>query len=377
MNLLAFAVALLLAIGATLSAILATALDRDRLTEDRNESISFLRLTLTGLFGIVVDQLFQPLGLDWWITALIAVLAVSVLLIGSQLLAKALAKTGFSEWSVKKTTRLVNSLDLLFTPLAQPKAEQPDAFEQELLESVDEFGETIVREVMVPRIDMATVAADDNLENAMNQFLASGYSRLPVIRNNVDDVVGVLYLKDVTRILRSAPDSLGKATCESKARPAIFVPDSKPADDLLREMQRSATHIAIVVDEYGGVAGLVTMEDVIEEIVGEISDEYDREETEVQELGNDCLLVSAKYSLFDLGERFDLELEDEDVDSVGGMLSKELGRLPTKGDRVVISGLALIADRFEGRPKRLMTVRVEPTEDLREARKAFEESPDE
>jgi CBS domain containing-hemolysin-like protein len=377
LNVLAFAVALLLAIGATLSAILATALDRDRLTEDRNESISFLRLTLTGLFGIVVDQLFQPLGLDWWITALIAVLAVSVLLIGSQLLAKALAKTGFSEWSVKKTARLVNSLDLLFTPLAQPKAEQPDAFEQELLESVDEFGETIVREVMVPRIDMATVAADDNLENAMNQFLASGYSRLPVIRNNVDDVVGVLYLKDVTRILRSAPDSLGKATCESKARPAIFVPDSKPADDLLREMQRSATHIAIVVDEYGGVAGLVTMEDVIEEIVGEISDEYDREETEVQELGNDCLLVSAKYSLFDLGERFDLELEDEDVDSVGGMLSKELGRLPTKGDRVVISGLALIADRFEGRPKRLMTVRVEPTEDLREARKAFEESPDE
>lgn len=375
MNLLALAVALLLALAATLSAILASSLDRDRLAESRNESISFLRLTLTGLFGIVVDQLFQPFGFEWWVTALISVLAVSFLLIGSQLLAKALTKTGFSEWSVKKTARFVKSLDMLFTPLAQPKADQPDAFEQELLESVDEFGETIVREVMVPRIDMATVTADDNLENAMNQFLATGYSRLPVIRNNVDDVVGVLYLKDVTRILRSAPGSLGKATCESKARPAIFVPDSKPADDLLREMQRSATHIAIVVDEYGGVAGLVTMEDVIEEIVGEISDEYDREYAEVQELGDDRLLVSAKFSLFDLGERFDLELEDEDVDSVGGMLSKQLGRLPTKGDRVVISGLALLADRFEGRPKRLMTVIVEPTEDLREARKAFEENP--
>jgi CBS domain containing-hemolysin-like protein len=166
---------------------------------------------------------------------------------------------------------------------------------------------------------------------------------------------------------------MGKLSCESKARPAFFVPESKPADDLLREMQRSATHIAIVVDEYGGVAGLVTMEDVIEEIVGEIADEYDRDDDEIQELPDGTLLVSAKTSLFDLGERFGLELEDEDVDTVGGILSKQLGRLATKGDRVVISGLEIVAERFEGRPKRLKTVLVQPTENLIEAQSAFDE----
>ena len=166
---------------------------------------------------------------------------------------------------------------------------------------------------------------------------------------------------------------MSKISCEAKARPAFFVPESKPADDLLREMQRSATHIAIVVDEYGGVAGLVTMEDVIEEIVGEIADEYDRHDEEIQVLADGTLLVSAKLSLFDLGERFGLELEDEDVDTVGGILSKQLGRLATKGDRVVISGLELIAERFEGRPKRLKTVLVQPTENLIEAYSAFDE----
>lgn len=369
----AFAAAAIFALSATLCAILAAALDRDELIEQRNESLSFLRLTLTGLFGVVLDQSFYPLGWSWWLSALASLFLMSLLLVGSQVIAKALSKTRFGAWLKLVTVKPVRSLDLLFTPLALPKSEAPDAFEQELLESVDEFGETIVREVMVPRVDMATVAAEESLENALNAFLASGYSRLPVTRKNVDDVIGVLYLKDVIRVLKTSPESMSKIPCEMKARPAIFVPESKPADDLLREMQVSATHIAIVIDEYGGVAGLVTMEDVIEEIVGEISDEYDREMPEVQELTGGDLLVSAKYSLFDLGQRFDLELEDEDVDTVGGMLSKQLGRLPTKGDRVVISGLALIADRFEGRPKRLMTVLVKPTEELIEAKSAFDE----
>jgi len=227
---------------------------------------------------------------------------------------------------------------------------------------------------MVPRIDMAVIGADVTLEAAVSEFLSTGYSRLPVVGKNIDDITGVLYLKDVTRMLVTNRQAASSTTSASKARPAIFVPESKPVDDLLREMQKSATHIAIVVDEYGGVAGLVTMEDVIEEIVGEIADEYDRELPDVVELKDGGLLVSAKYSLFDLGERFGLDMEDDDVDSVGGLLNKQLGRLPTKGDTVVTSGLRLTAERFEGRPKRLMRVLVEPSQDLLEAQKAFEDS---
>ncbi len=366
-------VAVALALLTSLTALLAAATSVAEESVNRQESLTFVRLIFTGFFGVVVDQVLAPLGFDWWLNALFAVSMMFALLIGSQLLAKVLATSRFAVLLAKRTKRPVASLELLFTPLATPKDDQPDEFEQELLESVDEFGETIVREVMVPRVDMATVQASDTLEQAMQVFLESGYSRLPVIRKNVDDVIGVLYVKDLIRVLNAKSDQMSKTSCETKARPAFFVPESKPADDLLREMQRSATHIAIVVDEYGGVAGLVTMEDVIEEIVGEISDEYDRDDEEMQVLADGTLLVSAKLSLFDLGERFGLELEDEDVDTVGGILSKQLGRLATKGDRVVISGLELIAERFEGRPKRLKTVLVQPTENLIEAHSAFDE----
>jgi CBS domain containing-hemolysin-like protein len=221
---------------------------------------------------------------------------------------------------------------------------------------------------------MAVIGYDVTLEAAVTEFLATGYSRLPVIAKNIDDITGVLYLKDVTRALVTNRDGAAITTAASKARPAMFVPESKPVDELLRDMQQSATHIAIVVDEYGGVAGLVTMEDVIEEIVGEIADEYDRELPDVVEVSERVLLVSAKYSLFDLGERFGIDIEDDDVDSVGGLLNKQLGRLPTKGDSVVASGLRLTAERFEGRPKRLMRVLVEPSQDLVEAQKAFEDN---
>jgi CBS domain containing-hemolysin-like protein len=374
MVLLTLWVAALLAALSTLTAILAAALERDELINSRNEALTFIRLALIGLFGVMIDQSLYPVGWSWWATALTSLGLMSALLILSQLLSKAWAVSKFATRLVSSTGPMVSSLDLLFTPLALPKEDQPDEFEQELLESVDEFGETIVREVMVPRVDMATIPASASLERAMAMFLETGYSRLPVVQKNVDDVIGVLYLKDLIRMLNGNSSSMKKTTCESKARPAIFVPESKPADDLLREMQRSATHIAIVVDEYGGVAGLVTMEDVIEEIVGDISDEYDRDDEEVQLLPEGKMLVSAKMSLFDLGERFGIELEDEDVDTVGGMLSKELDRLPTKGDRIVISGLALIAERFEGRPKRLKAVLVEPTQSLIEAQSAFDEA---
>ena len=365
-------VAVILAVSSVLTAVLAAAIERDELIEQGNESITFLRLTLTGLFGAVIGAAIAPATPTWWWTAMITSLLMAALILGSQLAARFLGQSNFGSVLARVFARPMKSLDLLFTPLAMPKQEQPDEFEQELLESVDEFGETIVREVMVPRIDMATVLADSPLSIALETFLASGYSRLPIQGKSVDDIVGVLYLKDVARILSKDPASLETTTVSTKGRKPTFVPESMPVDDLLRQMQKSATHIAIVVDEYGGVAGLVTMEDVIEEIVGDIADEYDREIPEVEELEDGQLRVSAKFSLFDLGERFGLELEDEDVDTVGGMLSKLLGKLPAKDDSVTFSGLTLKADRLEGRPKRLITVIVEPNEDLLEAQAAFE-----
>ena len=365
-------VAVILAVSSVLTAVLAAAIERDELIEQGNESITFLRLTLTGLFGAVIGAAIAPATPTWWWTAIITSLLMAALILGSQLAARFMGQSNFGRVLAKVFARPMKSLDLLFTPLAMPKQEQPDEFEQELLESVDEFGETIVREVMVPRIDMATVLADSPLSIALETFLASGYSRLPIQGKSVDDIVGVLYLKDVARILSKDPASLETTTVSTKGRKPTFVPESMPVDDLLRQMQKSATHIAIVVDEYGGVAGLVTMEDVIEEIVGDIADEYDREIPEVEELEDGQLRVSAKFSLFDLGERFGLELEDEDVDTVGGMLSKLLGKLPAKDDSVTFSGLTLKADRLEGRPKRLITVIVEPNEDLLEAQAAFE-----
>ena len=360
------------ALATVLTSVIAASLHRDELTDAGNESLSFLRLTLTGFFGVILVQTLSPLNLRWWVTALISVGSMFALLVGSQLSARVLGHGKVGTWLAKRFNGVVKSLDMLFTPLSLPKADKPDEFEQELLESVDEFGETIVREVMVPRIDMASVQAGDTLAKAMKVFLTRGYSRLPVLGKNVDDVIGVLYLKDVTRVLLEDAKSMNKVTAADKARAPLFVPESKPVDDLLRQLQEQTTHIAIVVDEYGGVAGLVTMEDVIEEIVGEIADEYDRDPAEIEELSDGVLRVNAKCSLFDLGERFDLELEDEDVDSVGGLLAKELGRLPAKGDSVIYSGLSFTAERIEGRRKRLITVLVKAESALDDAKTTFE-----
>ncbi len=240
----------------------------------------------------------------------------------------------------------------------KPEADSTEAeeYEQELIESVEEFSETITREVMVPRIDIATIAADANLDKAMSIFLSSGYSRLPVTGKSTDDVLGILYLKDVAKVLHESPKLMLEKTTEELARKAVFVPESKALKDLLQDMQQSSTHVAVVIDEYGGVAGLVTMEDVIEELVGDIVDEYDREIPDVEQLEEGLYRVNARFPLFELGELLEIELDDEDVDSVGGLLTKELGRLPKVGDQVQLSGLELTADRVEGRGKRLLTV---------------------
>ena len=368
---LALWIAAVLAVLTTLTAVVKAALEVDE--SAKAESLSFVRLALTGVFGVVAGQALAPMSIAWYWSATFSTLMMIALLFGSQWAAKQLGHHKIGQRLLKAFRKPIDSIHLLFTPISLPKLDVPEEFEQELLDSVEEFGETIVREIMVPRIDMATVAADSNLTKAMSVFLRRGYSRLPVVGKNIDDISGILYVKDVARILHESPAKMDKTLASDIARPVIFVPESKPVDDLLRDMQLSSTHIAIIVDEYGGVAGLATMEDVIEEIVGEISDEYDRDVPDVDDLGDGRFRVNARFSLAELGEQLELELEDEDVDSIGGLFAKELGRLPGRGDEVTVSGLQITADRIEGRRKRLITVILKKDENLADAQSALEQ----
>ncbi|WP_426995852.1 hemolysin family protein [Pseudarthrobacter sp. N5] len=225
--------------------------------------------------------------------------------------------------------------------------------EAEMIQSVFDFGDTLVRAVMVPRTDILSIDAGSTLRRAMSLFLRSGYSRIPVIGDNTDQILGIVYLKDVAATLhRLGPDE-EPPRVEALAREVRYVPESKPVSDLLRELQKESTHVAIVIDEYGGTAGLVTLEDLIEEIVGEIVDEYDTESAEAVELGDGTYRVSARMSIDDLGELFDIELDDDEVDTVGGLLAKALGRVPIVGSTVKVGGVALRAERLEGRRNRV------------------------
>lgn len=233
--------------------------------------------------------------------------------------------------------------------------------EREMFRSVFELGETLTREVMVPRTDMVVTGEDTSLRKVLNLLLRSGFSRVPVVGDSVEDVRGVVYLKDVVRRLapgKDEDDDAWDAPAHSLARPAVFVPESKPVDELLRELRDGSSHMAIVVDEYGGIAGLVTIEDALEEIVGELTDEHDPEAPGVEDLGDGVYRVPARLGRDELGELFDLEVDDEDVDSAGGLLAKALGRVPLPGSSGDIHGLHLVADRVEGRRRRLATVLV-------------------
>ena len=248
--------------------------------------------------------------------------------------------------------------------------------DRELIHSIFEFSETVVRELMIPRTDMVTIDADASVGAAMGLFLSKGFSRVPVVDGEVDDVTGILYLRDVARLVYERPRNLETLRVGELAKTAQFVPESKKADALLRQMQLESNHLAMVVDEYGGIAGLVTLEDLIEELVGDISDEYDRDVVEIEDLGHGRFRVSARLPVDELGELFDLDLDDDDVDSVGGLLAKALGRLPVAGSEARTSGLILTAERTEGRRKRISTVLVEPDKALRDAQSAFLGMPD-
>ncbi|MHA7140727.1 hemolysin family protein [Arthrobacter sp. CAL618] len=231
-------------------------------------------------------------------------------------------------------------------------AEMIEDSEAELIHSVFELGDTKVRAVMVPRTDMVPIETGSTLKQAMSLFLRSGYSRIPVIGDSADDIIGILYLKDVVAQLHG-PDGRDEDLVDGICRGVRYVPESKPVSDFLQELQRESTHVAIVIDEYGGTAGLVTLEDLIEEIVGEIVDEYDSEVPELEQLGNGEYRISSRMGIDDLGEVFNVDLEDDEVDTVGGLLAKTLGRVPIVGSEVTVGSIGLRAERVEGRRNRV------------------------
>ncbi|MCF2706279.1 HlyC/CorC family transporter [Arcanobacterium haemolyticum] len=235
------------------------------------------------------------------------------------------------------------------------ESEALDDDDRELLHSLFDLGNTLTREVMVPRTDMISIRFDQTLDQAVSLFTRSGFSRVPVTGDSVDDLRGVIYLKDVIRRTHHRNDAAG-LTISDIMREPIFVPETKVVDDLMREMQANQIHIAMVVDEYGGIAGLVTIEDLVEEIVGEIADEHDKAEPVVEDLGDGSFRVPAKLPIDELGELFGIDLDDDDVDTAGGLFAKVLGRVPIAGARAEIDGIELEAEHFEGRRRRLTTI---------------------
>jgi CBS domain containing-hemolysin-like protein len=232
--------------------------------------------------------------------------------------------------------------------------------EREMVRSVFELGDTIVREVMVPRTDMIFIERGKTIAQALSLALRSGFSRVPVVGESTDDVVGIAYLKDMVSWAHEHPgDEEATHLVSEVMRPATFVPDSKPVDELLRQMQKERIHVAVVIDEYGGTAGLVTIEDILEEIVGEIADEYDNERAPVEWLSPETARVIARLPVTDLEELFGVTVDAEDVETVGGLLAHELGRVPIAGAQAAVQNLRLTAENLAGRRNKLGTVLVE------------------
>ncbi|MEO8263267.1 MAG: hemolysin family protein [Pseudolysinimonas sp.] len=369
-------------------------------------AINFLRITSETTAAVLVTLALAatfPARGQWWLILLIAALimtGVSFVLVGSSPrsvgraharglmlfaafpvhatrvllgpLAAALVAIGNRVTPGRPRTQTFSSEEQLLSMVDE--AAELDVLEQddrELIHSIFEWGDTVVREVMIPRTDMITIDDDQHIGDAMNQFLQTGVSRMPVVGKDADEVLGILYLRDVARLHYEKPLDAEHTLVRDLARPALFVPESKKADDTLRQMQLDSNHLAMVVDEYGGIAGLVTMEDLIEELVGDISDEYDRDAPDVADLGGGVFRVSARLPKDELGDLFGIELDDDDVDSAGGLLIKAVGRLPEVGSRAVVSGLVLRAERVEGRRKLLRTLIVERDQSLIEAQDAW------
>jgi CBS domain containing-hemolysin-like protein len=325
----------------------------------------------------------------WW-----AMLAAAILMTGITFVLVGASPRTFghhhAESMIRGSARVVRGLRIILGPLAQglvvlgnrvtpgggrssfssedqllsmvDEAASNDLIEEDdrdLIHSVFDFTDQFVRAVMVPRTEMVTVDAEATTDEAMSLFLDRGVSRMPVVDDEADDVVGVLYLKDLVQFAYRDDSAWRAASIRPIARPATFVPESMRAETLLQQMKRDAVHVCLVIDEHGGISGLVTLEDLIEELVGEIADEYDQVSAEFVDLGDGRYRVSSRLSLEDVGDLFGLELEDDDVDSIGGLLGKALGQVPQPGATTTIHGLVLTGGASRGRGRGIATVFVE------------------
>lgn len=319
---------------------------------------------LTGLLVLAVIPLtwaVSSLVSGWWLALVVLVMAV-VLVIVTDLVPRTIGRSRSSSLAYRLAPLLAVSIRLgdAANDLVSDEDEQEadDATsdndeELELISSIIEFGDTIVREVMMPRTDMVTLPASASTDEAVDLVLEAGRSRVPLTGENVDDIVGILYARDLLELYdqHSPP-----RPCLEIAHDPYFVPETKPIADLLREMQANQRHLAIVVDEFGGTAGLVTIEDLLEEIVGEIVDEYDTEEPMVIPLEEGGLLVDARLDVDDLASALGIEFPDADWDTVGGLILGLAGRVPKTGESFEYDDLLLTAEQVQGR--RVAMVRV-------------------
>ena len=353
-------------------------------------AISFIRVLVEVTAAVLVTAAFTIMFENiWW-----AMLAAAILMTGvTFVLVGASPRTvgrQHSEGMIRGTASIVRALRAILGPLAQglvlvgnkvtpgagrssftsedqllsmvDEAASNDLIEEDdrdLIHSVFDFTDQFVRAVMVPRTEMVTVDAEATTDEAMALFLRRGVSRMPVVDDEADDVVGVLYLKDLVQFAYRDDSAWRTASIGPIARPATFVPESMRAETLLQQMKRDAVHVCLVINEHGGISGLVTLEDLIEELVGEISDEYDHAAAEIVDLGGGRYRVSARLSLDDVGDLFGIELEDEDVDSIGGLLGKAVDQVPQTGITAEIDGLILTGGASRGRGRGIATVFVE------------------
>lgn len=335
--------------------ILAAIQTRLELSEDsRAGALSVARALLVSVLG----SLWLILAVDDGNLGYVLAICLVVLWFLQQLIGRFLGRAKVAESLSANADAFVTWWSKLVAPIRLVTPEVAEKYEQGLLDSVEEFAETVVREVMVPRVDVEVVDNDALLEDALSTFMATGFSRLPVVGESVDDVVGVLYLKDVARVVHQDPSLLSVKNAIEASRAALFIPESKSVAELLQEMQRVRTQIAIVVDEYGGVAGIVTVEDLIEELVGEIGDEYDREVVGIERLNETTFRCQPRTTLDEISELYEIELEDDDVDTIGGLLIKAIGALPVGGESAEVQGLMLTAERVLAKKGQLLSVLV-------------------
>ena len=324
--------------------------------------ITLVSVVFTLLYFVLVEAMSKTFGVLHSDRAALAV-APLVWALGRILALPTAALIGLANWLLPgrglKQGPFVSEADLRSMAEVGHEEGSIEAGEKELIHSIFEFGDTIVREVMVPRPDVTAIEADKTLRDVQAIVLQHGYSRVPVFNDDLDEIVGIVYAKDVLKALHQGKHDMPLSDIVRKAH---FVPESKKVADLLREMQQEKFHIALVTDEYGSVVGLVTLEDLLEELVGEIADEYDTEEPELEQVAENVYRVDGKLAIDELNEILDVELPDEEWDTVGGLVLGLLGEIPDEGQEVPFRNLRFTAERVNGRriSKVLITREPEP-----------------